>query len=96
MAMMIKKNMRIMSVSLSRGKAEKRATISTFRPLILEIALRGLRTLNTLKLDGENPPSSSSSPPPPLSSSLGNSNVTKLLATIPKSRRFQESFKYAS
>jgi hypothetical protein len=43
-------------VSLRRGRAEKRAFISTFRPLMLDIVFRGLNTLNTLRLAKLNPP----------------------------------------
>ena len=45
----MKKNIRIMRVSPSKGIAEKRAVIKTLRPLILEIVLSGLITLKALK-----------------------------------------------
>ena len=57
MAIMMKKNNRMSKVSLSSGIAENRATISTFRPLILEMALRGLNTRNALRLAGLKPES---------------------------------------
>jgi|APSaa5957512535_1039671.scaffolds.fasta_scaffold25783_2 hypothetical protein len=57
-----KKPARIVNVSPKSGNAEIRATINTLRPLILEIVLRGLNTLNALKLAIEKPASSSSTP----------------------------------
>lgn len=60
MDMMIKKNIRIINVSLNKGTAEKRARIKTLRPLMEETAFKGLKTLNTLRPAGLNPPSSSS------------------------------------
>lgn len=45
----IKKNPRIIKVSLSRGIAENTAVIKTLRPLTLEMVLRGLITLKVLK-----------------------------------------------
>ena len=38
-----------MIASLNNGRAETIDTTSTFRPLIVEIVLRGLRILNTLR-----------------------------------------------
>jgi len=51
----MKKNTRMSKVSLSRGTAAKRAVISTFRPLILVIVLRGRITLNDLSADSSAP-----------------------------------------
>jgi hypothetical protein len=48
MANVKKKPKRIMIVSLSIGRAEMSALTRTFRPLILEIVLRGLATLKAL------------------------------------------------
>jgi hypothetical protein len=59
----MKKNKRMSKVSLSKGMAENRATINTFRPLILEMAFRGLNTLKTLRLAGLNPVASSGAAP---------------------------------
>ena len=62
MAKMMKKNSKIIRVSLRSGKAEKRAYIRTLRPLILEMVLSGLSTLNTLSPDALNCESLGSSP----------------------------------
>jgi hypothetical protein len=51
MAKIRKKNTRIVIVSFNKGRADITATISTLRPLILEIVFKGLSTLNTLKPD---------------------------------------------
>ena len=51
---MMKKNSKMMSVSLSSGMAENRAYISTFKPLTLEIVFRGLMTLKVLSEPREN------------------------------------------
>ena len=48
---MMKKNRSTMIVSLRRGRADIRAVTSSLRPSIFVIVLKGLRTLNTLKLD---------------------------------------------
>ena len=48
---MIKKNIKIKIVSLSIGKADSTATIRTFKPLILEIVFKGLKTLKVLNDD---------------------------------------------
>lgn len=48
-AIMAKKKHRIERVSPSKGMAWNNACISTFRPLTLEIVLRGLMTLNALR-----------------------------------------------
>jgi len=58
----MKKKSKIIRVSLSNGKAEKRAWIRTLRPFILEMVLSGLRTLNTLRPDALNLESLGSSP----------------------------------
>jgi hypothetical protein len=48
MAKMMKKKSKIMRVSLNKGSASIKASIKTLRPLILEMVLRGLKTLKTL------------------------------------------------
>jgi len=57
-AKMMKKKRRMIIVSLKSGIADKRACMSTFSPLILEIVLRGLSTLKTLRLAKLKPDSS--------------------------------------
>ena len=51
----MKKNTRMSKVSLSRGTAAKSAVISTLRPLILVIVLRGRMTLNDLSAESSAP-----------------------------------------
>lgn len=50
----MKKKIKMMMVSLSRGRALNTACMSTFRPLIDEMVLRGLNTLNTLRVERSN------------------------------------------
>jgi hypothetical protein len=59
---MMKKNIKIKIVSLSIGRADITATISTLRPLTLEIDFNGLNTLKVLKPDTLRPPDSYSGP----------------------------------
>jgi hypothetical protein len=40
----------MMRVSVSRGMAERTATISSLRPFILDIVFSGLKTLKVLRL----------------------------------------------
>jgi hypothetical protein len=84
-----KKPNRIIMVSLSMGRAEMSAVMSTLRPLILEIVRRGLATLNALILDALKPPESSSGPTYALSSPPPTDN--KLVITIMKSITFHQS-----
>ena len=97
---MMKKNTRISNVSRSSGKADKSATIRTLKPLILEIAFSGRRTLNTLKLAGLNPASSYStaltgypffSATAGPESSSGPATLAQLMMTMIISRQFQGS-----
>lgn len=53
-AKIMKKNSKMMRVSLSSGMALKRAYISTFKPRTLEIVFRGLITLKVLREPREN------------------------------------------
>jgi hypothetical protein len=50
MAKAMKKNPRIIRVSVSNGMADSTATINSFRPLMLDIVFKGRRTLKVLKL----------------------------------------------
>lgn len=52
----MKKNMRMITVSLRRGIALRIAMTKTLRPLIEVIVFSGLITLNTLKPDKSTPP----------------------------------------
>ena len=47
----MKKNPRMISVSLRRGMAENTAVIRTLSPLTLEIVFKGLKTLNVLRFE---------------------------------------------
>ena len=101
----MKKNIRISNVSLSSGNAENSATIRTFKPLILEIALSGRRTLKILKLAGLNPASSYSTflttGEPFFKATAGPASsaeleiLDQLMMTMLKSRQFQGSLMYA-
>ena len=52
----MKKNIKIISVSRSKGIAESNAIINTLKPFMLVIVFKGLITLNDLKPDIDAPP----------------------------------------
>lgn len=77
-----KKNNNIMIVSLSKGIADNRATIKTLRPSILEIVLRGLKTLKDLRAFNLTSPV------------LAKKIDTVIWIIITKSRMFHGSLRY--